>query len=167
MTGLHRLREESVAAKALIENFADILGDDDDAKLDMVEGETGFLDIAEYILKRIAMLEVLMAGIDEHARKLADRKKRLKAQHENLRTALGVAMGDAGLKKIEASIGTVSLRGVSPSVIVTEEADLPSRFLKTEVKIDRAALTQALKDGEDIPGATLSNGSQTITISRS
>lgn len=161
---LNDLREQSLAAAALIENFADILGDNEEAKSDIVEGETDLFEVVSSMVMRLAVLDSLIEGIDSHAAKLRARKSRMVEQSELIRNAIGSALDHAGVKRVETSVGTVSVKKVAPKLIVTEEADLPTAFLKTSTSIDKKALLAALKEGEEIPGATLSNGSETIQI---
>jgi hypothetical protein len=73
----------------------------------------------------------------------------------------------AQIKKRETPAGTISLRTVPPSVIVQEEADIPTQFWKPQPPaLDKKALLDFLKNGNKVPGATLSNGSVTTSITR-
>ena len=67
--------------------------------------------------------------------------------------------------KLELDIGTVSLTKVHPKAHILEEADIPADFWKPQPpKLDLKTLTAALKEGVRVPGATLTNGSHTVTI---
>lgn len=164
MNGITGLRAEALAAQALLANIADIIGDDADAHADAIKGETDLFEIVCDLVGRLATIEALCDGLSEHIKKASARKKRLEDQAEMIRTAIGAAMDQAGLRKIEAPLATVSVRKVPPKVLVTEEADLPAAYLKTKVEPDLKVIGEALKDGADVPGATLSNGSETISI---
>ena len=158
------LRQQAEAARALIANFNDILGDDEDAKLDAIEGETDLLETVDIALNRILLLESLEEGLKIHANNISDRRSRMKKQAEFLRTAIGVALAQSDITSLELPMATLSRKAVPVSAIITEEADLPSEFLKTEVKVDKSAVLKALKAGDEVPGATLSNGGETIQI---
>lgn len=160
------LRKQANAAAVLVANFADILGDDEYAKSDLIEGETGLQEAVSTMMDRLAVIETLTAGLDEHKKKITARKQRLEKQADFIRTAIGSALSHADVTRIETPIGTVSVKAVPPSVVIIEEADLPSDYLKTEVKVDKAALLKELKGGAEIPGATLSNGGSTIQVRR-
>lgn len=166
MNGITGLKAEALAAQALLANIADIIGDDADAHVDAIKGETDLFEIVCDLVGRLATIEALCDGLSEHIKKASARKKRLEDQAEMIRTAIGAAMDQAGLRKIEAPLATVSVRKVPPKVLVTEEADLPAAYLKTKVEPDLKVIGKALKDGLAVPGATLSNGSETISISR-
>lgn len=164
MNGITGLRAEALAAQALMANIADIIGDDEDAHNDAIKGETDLFEIVCDLVGRLATIDALCDGLSEHIEKASARKRRLEDQAEMIRTAIGAAMDQAGLRKVEAPLATVSVRKVPPKVLVTEEADLPPSYLKTKVEPDLKAIGEALKDGTDVPGATLSNGSETISI---
>ena len=160
------IRREAEAAKTLLANIKDIVADDPEALHDAIEGETGLIEAIGEAVTRVLHLETLDEAIAARAKRLSDRRSRLQAQAERLRTAIVVAMGDVDLKKIELPEATISRKAVPPKAIVTDEAALPSRFLveKVSVTTDKRALLDALKAGETISGATLSNASETLAI---
>jgi hypothetical protein len=161
----HDLKNEAEAARSLIANLRDVLDDDDQLTHDMIEGETALFDAAATAVARLSEVEGFAAAIDDRIKSLATRKQRLEAQAERIRTAILVAMGVAGLKKMELAIATISVRAVAPKVVIGNEADIPSTFwVPSDPRLDRKALLAALKDGATIPGATLSNGSETLSI---
>jgi len=52
-----------------------------------------------------------------------------------------------------------------PKTIIADEALIPARFWKpSDPKLDRAAVSAALKAGEIVPGATLGNGGFTLSV---
>lgn len=180
------------AAKILREQLADLAADDPEFLRDMIEGETSLHEQIAALVAKIAEDEILAKSIKAYRDDLAARQERIEERAEIRRALAAKAMEVGEIKKIEAPAGTVSVRPVPPKVIVSEEADIPSRFWKpSDPKLDRKALGDALKaraaalseaqeieDDEeravameraraefpDIPGATLSNGSTTISI---
>lgn len=164
MDDIRELKSESLAAEALLANLADIIGDDEDARADIIEGETSLTEIIGRLVTRLAEIDGLTEGIDVQVKKAQARKTRLKEQAEFVRVAIGSAMEQAGLKRVETALGTVSQRKIPPKALITEEADLPSAFLKTKVSPDLKAILDALKAGDSVPGATLSNGGVGIQI---
>lgn len=165
----HDLRRETEAAKLLLSTYRDILGDDAEARADMVEGETDLLETIRRGLVRIAELDAMCAGLKTLATQIDARKHRLDEQAKTLRSLLLVGMEAAGKRKIETDIATVSCTRVPASVVVKAEAEIPARFWKRgDPKLDKKALLDALKSaheaGEKIPGAELSNGGETVSI---
>ena len=161
----HNLHLQTEAAKALRANLKDIIAGDETLAADMVEGETSINEAIHAAVALVSQDETHIKAIDEHIKALEGRKHRLSERAKMTRTAIAAAMDQAGKKKVDTALGTVSVRSIPPSVQVTEEAEIPTEFWKQpEPKLDKKALLAALKDKQTIPGATLSNGGQTIAI---
>ena len=165
MSAVQELRTQTDAARALVGALLPILENDDELHRDMVEGETGLHDAIRHALARIVEIRTLVAGINATLFVLGDRGKRLEDQEERIRAALLTALEIGGLSNLETSLGTVSRVRVQPSVIVTNAADIPWRYLRyPEPEPKKAEIKAALKRGEVVPGATLGNGSSTVAI---
>lgn len=160
-----QLTRETSAAVAIIEATRDLLGDDADMIATTVEGETNLHEAIAAAVRRLAELEALSDGIDLLAGALSVRKERFSKQRQSIREAIAVAMEAAELRKLELPLATVSLTATAPKVIVSDESAIPTNWMKAQPpKLDKEAITKALKDGATIPGATLSNGGQTIAL---
>lgn len=161
----YQLRQETEAARAILANMADLIGDDAEAIASTVEGETDLHEVLIRAVARVVELNGMLDGIGRIVADLAARKDRLQTQRDNLRTLIAVGMEAGQLKRIETGLATVSLRPVPPKVEVTNEAEIPPRFWKPQdPKLDKKALLDALKAKEAIPGATLSNGGVTAAF---
>ena len=69
------------------------------------------------------------------------------------------------LRKLELPTATLSIKAVPAKAEITDEALLPSKFFKAQdPKLDKKAVLDALKAKEDVPGAVLSNGGETLSI---
>lgn len=164
MSDLHTQTE---AARVLLANMRDVIGDDEDLALSTIEGETGLLEAIDEAVNRLSEINSLLTGTQARIDDLKAREARYEAQAERIRTAIMNAMQMAGLKKLERSEATLSLRAVAAKAIVKAEADIPAGYWKAQApKLDLKALTAALKDGANIPGAELSNGGETLSIRR-
>ncbi|QHC34128.1 siphovirus Gp157 family protein [Komagataeibacter xylinus] len=99
-------------------------------------------------LEQIAMLEIW--------------EKEAKAQAAALRKALAGEMEEAGVLAFESEHFTGSLAASPQTATVTDEKALraarPDLFELQPDKLNRTELTKALKKGQRIDGATLSNG---------
>ena len=156
---------EAEAARVLLANINDIVRDDEDAAHDAVEGETSLFEVIQSAVDRIGELEALSEATKARQDALKARRDRFDRQAENLRTALHSALGAANLKKVELPLATISCRPVPAKAIVSSEADIPAQFWKAQPpKIDLKGITEALKAKADVPGASLSNGGETVSI---
>lgn len=162
----HALYRETEAARTLRAQLADILtGDDDDVMADMVEGETNLHEAIGSAIELLAGDSAALVGIDDLIEKLKKRRDRFALRIDNTRTALSVALEQAGRENFEHPVATISLRRVAASVTVTDEAAIPSRFFKEQPpKLDKVALKAALKDKQEIPGAVLGNGGSALQV---
>lgn len=162
---VRRLSVEAEAARSLMLNIRDVIGDDDEAIADAIEGETSFNEAVSDAIDRLSEIDSFADAIGAREKELAERRARFISQAERIRTSIGVAMGVAGIKKLELAQATISVRKVPPHVVILNEADVPARFWKPrDPALDRKAVLAALKTKEDVPGASLSNGSETISI---
>lgn len=161
----HALHAQIEAARILLANFRDILGDDEQAIADTVEGETNLHKAIERGIARIAEIEGMEDGLSKMQESLKSRCDRLKQQKENLRTSLAVAMEVGALKRLETALATITLKPVPPKVEIIDESAVPSRFWKAqEPRLDKKAVLDALKSKEDVPGAVLGNGGAVVQL---
>ena len=159
----HNLFKETEAAKALRANLADIIGDDEDFAADVVSGETNLNEAIDAAVKRMVDDEIAISGLETMISALAARLDRHQERVKSMKTAIAVAMEQAGRKKIEHPAVTLTLKATPASVIITDEAAIPSRFWKPkDPTLDKRAIGDALKNKIDVPGATLSNGGSTL-----
>lgn len=149
----------------MLANIRDVIGDDDEMALTAVEGETGLIEAISSAVARLHDLDAHAEAISLQMKALGERKSRFEAQHDRIKAAVAVAMGQAELRKLELPSATLSIRAVPPKAEIIDEALVPSKFWKpADPKLDRKALLDALKSKEDVPGAMLSNGGETLAI---
>ena len=75
-----------------------------------------------------------------------------------------MCLTELGMKKVETTLGNISVRNNAPSLVVEDENLLNEKF-KTEVtavKIDKKAIKEALKNGEEVIGVRLENSNSLI-----
>lgn len=149
---LDRLREE----------FPDA---DEETLLDTVEGLSDLDEvIAEIVRSRLddlALVEALQRRRDEMQERLA----RLKDRAERKKAVIVEAMETAGLKKITREDFTLSLRPGTAGLQVIDETVIPETYWRPQPpKLDRLALVAALKQGDAVPGAALTNPMPTIAL---
>lgn len=165
MTAASQLHVQGEAARALLANIRDVIGDDEEMALVAIEGETGLIEAISSAVDRIAELTAHMSALELQTKALTERRSRFENQADRIKVAIQVAMGQAALRKLELPQATLSLRSVPQKAEITDEALIPSRFWKPQdPKLDRRAVLDALKAKENVPGAALSNGGETISI---
>jgi len=165
------LRRQSEAAKSLLVSLHEQgAGDDAELVADTIEGETNLVEAIDAALSEIDECEILIAGLDEKIKVFDARKKQQKDRSERIRALIEQALVATDQTSMKLPSATLSLTKRAPGLVVTNEADIPARFWveqeRPAPKLDKKALAAALKDDEEVPGATLDNGSLSLTVRR-
>ena len=110
----------------------------------------------ENIAKLIREFEAGAKTLKSEAEHFSNRAKTLENKAKNLREYLKHNMTVAGKRKVDTELLKIAIRQNPPSVNVTNEQAIPSEFLIPQPpKIDKKAISKALKDGEVVDGAEL------------
>lgn len=162
---------QAEAAKRLVANLKD-QGAAEDAELvaDSIEGETNLVEAIEAALAEIDEEEIHIVGLKAKEADFAERRRKKEAKVERVRALIEQAMLATDQKSFRLPTATLTLTERAPGLVVTNEADIPVKFWieqeRPAPKLDKKALTAALKDKEQIPGATLDNGSLSLSVRR-
>lgn len=138
--------------------------DDDDLRADTLEGETDLYELLARLTAVTLNAKAQEAAIKARVEALTQRRDAARNRQDRLRSLIQHLMGEAGLRKVTLPEATLSIGKVAPSVIITDEDQIPAGFVKVETRIDKAAIKAALKDGLEVAGACLSNGGESLTV---
>ena len=177
--------KEAQAVKALKEGLAAVgAADDAELLLDTIEGQTSLFEIIDQLLLRrtesLALAEGLSGAIDA----LTARKRRFEANAERDKTLVEQALSVAELDTLMRPAGTLSMSKRPPSVVITEESEIPAIYWKPGTpSLDKKALSEAVRahkaalaiedpalreaalaEAPAVPGATLNNAAPSLTI---
>lgn len=94
--------------------------------------------------------------IEREIERLEERKAYVKKNKERMKTIVGSAMEEFGINKIKSETLQLSFRK-SESVEVFDESLVDDKFkkVKTEISLDKTAIKNAIKNGEDVQGAKI------------
>lgn len=160
-----RLHLETEAAQRLKEKLTAAYGDDAELIRDMVEAETSLHDAICKAAFELAATEGEKEGIELAIAKLKDRLSRHCRKAEGIREAIQVAMETAELPSIKTPVATLSMRASPPRVDITDASAIPAIFMvQPPPSPDKNAIKAALKAGEVIPGAALSNQPPALSV---
>lgn len=161
----YNVLRQAEAARMVLAQYADILGEDAQAKTDMIEGETSLVEAVTAALARIAEIDALEVGLKQILQNAKSRLDRLQAQRDLLRTSIGTALEVAEEGKLETPLATVSVKKIPAKVEIIDETLIPDRFwTRQDPTLNRKAIGDALKAKEEVPGAVMGNGGSTIQI---
>ena len=160
-----RLELEIRAATRLKEQLVATYGDDADLIRDCIEGETSLHEAIARATLELAAVEGEKEGINIALAKLKERLTRYANRAAGIREAIFVAMETAELRSLKAPAATLSVRASPPAVEITDQSLVPPIYLKQPPPTpDKTAIREALKAGELIPGATLSNQPDALSV---
>lgn len=165
------LRRQAEAAKKLLSTLK-TTGDSEDEELvaDTIEGETGLVEAINAALSEIDECEILITGLKAKEEAFAERRRREENKAERIKAMIEQAMLTTEQMSLKLPSATLTLTQRAPGLIVSNEADIPTKFWieqeRPAPKLDRKALTAALRAKEAIPGANLDNGSVALSVRR-
>lgn len=118
----------------------------------------------------VKQLDSEAAAIKAEKATLAGRQSVKEHQRDRLKDYIRQAMQLAGKKKVETSRNCVSVGKAQPKAVITDLDALKSRndiwkpYDYRETNVDKTSLKTLLQAGEQIPGASLQDGTPRLTI---
>lgn len=140
------------------------LADDEELFRDTLEGNTRFNEIMDRLLQEMRDNETLAEAAAQRIGKIRERQTRLTHRTQFYRGLMHRLLTLTGLKSVALAEAKVSVVNSPDKVIITDEAAIPDEFMKIVKEPNKTAIKNAIKNGQFVPGATLSNGGQTISV---
>ena len=156
---------------ALIRRWADTIATTDDREtepgfLDTMDGETDALDLADRLIAEIQHDAALVAALKAQEEAMSQRRARLENREKAKRRVAVELLEALGVKKLERPRATLTRATGRTRPGITDPDAIPSQLctVKTTTAPDLAAIKRLLEAGEDVPGAVLVRGNDTLTI---
>jgi len=140
------------------------LADDIDLRADMLEGSTDLHKIMERLLNEEREADELIEAVKERIEKLSVRRTMFRSRQASIRDVMMGILQRADLRKIALPEATISITRRGPAVQLIDEALVPDVFCRFKREVSKTAIKEALNAGEEVPGAVLDNGSETLRI---
>jgi hypothetical protein len=138
---------------------------DEQTLADTVEGLTDLHEIVTAIVRSALADEALSTGLKSRIADMQERLDRLQDRASKRRQIAKDVMVELDLKKITAPDFTVSIRPGTTSLLVLDEAAVPSIFWQPSApRLNRQGLLSELKDGAEIQGVALSNPEPVLSV---
>jgi Siphovirus Gp157. len=134
---------------------------------DTLEGEQLALgDKFDGIMTLVRNLEGQAKTVADETARLSDRKKSFEGQAKNLKAYILKCLQAAELKTFKTERNTLTVRKGSLSVVIDDENQLPDELVSvvTVVAPDKKKIKEAIEAGEDIKGAHLEVGSESLQV---
>lgn len=140
------------------------LAEDQETLMDTLEGCTDLREAIAEVVRAAKIDEALSIGLSEYITALEARKFDHDQRAKAKRSIAFRYMSEHDIRSIKAPDHTISIRRIPPGVIIENENIIPEKFQKITKTPNKTAIKKALEAGDDVPGATLSNGGETISI---
>lgn len=156
----------SYTAKAIDDMLAAYpeLMEDEELRADMLEAETSLPALASKIVRARQERMALAEGTNGYIKDLTARRDRLSRGADGLKTLLLRLMATAQLPKLVLPEATVSVSAGRSTVSIVDIEALPQGTFKLVREPDKASIKAQLEAGEDVPGAALVTGENTLTV---
>ena len=130
---------------------------------DTLEGLSGDLETkAQNVAFFVRNLEATAAAIKQAEADMSARRKAMENRADSLRRYIFESMTVAGIEKIECPHFRLAIKNNPAAVDVFEPGLVPASFMRTPEPTppapDKTAIKEALKAGQDVPGARLTSG---------
>lgn len=152
------------------------LGDAFNGVMDMALDETMDLKVLEECLQTIEAdiavkcergiglirnLDTLREGMEKESKRLSEQARILKNRIESIKVWYQRNLDAMGKSKVTTILGTMAVQNNPPSLKITDEDDIPLCYLDlipARYEVNKDAVKNALKAGEEVPGAHLEQG---------
>lgn len=150
--------------RAVVDHLMDVQTDEQ-AIADTLEAEAYPLELkAQNVAYAIKNLEATAEAIKNAEREMADRRKAIEKRAANLREYTKICMEIAGVQKIECPHFALSIKKNPAGVEIFEPSLIPASFMRQPepppAAPDKKAIAEAIKEGHEVPGAMLAQGTR-------
>lgn len=159
------LKQESREVATLIARVRDLCGDDDQAFVDTLDGETDVVEAARRVVRWMLEQDAAALSCKGLAAVYSARSAMFTERHAKAKAALLDLLNDVGLKSMPLPEATLTAKVTPPKLMGEADPEsLPFKFQKVTTSVDAAAIKAALEAGETVEGYSLSNGGQTLQM---
>ncbi len=111
------------------------------------------------IIALIRNIETDITSIKSEIDRLNKLKKAKENKIKSIKKYTIECLQEIDIKKVETTLGNISIRNNTPSVVIEDEEMIDERFLNeiTSYTINKTAIKEAIKNGECVFGAHLEN----------
>jgi len=153
-------RHKAIRERLLIED-TDI---DEQTLADTTEGLTDLHELLAAFVRGALEDEALADALKKRMEEMANRLDRFQTRAERRRQLVRDVMLETDVKKLQMPDFTASLRNAPPHVVVIDEKLIPETFWESRPHLRKRELLEALKDGAQVEGASLSNPGMSLSV---
>jgi hypothetical protein len=140
------------------------LREDDEGLLLSLESETEATELCDRLVQNVEILDCLVETLKLRKKQIDERVSRIEFRQERMKQTIIEILQAAECKSLRLPSGTPVV-GSSRHVVITEPEQIPEKFRRHPAwEPKKKEIAAALKAGEAVPGAMLSNPAPTLTI---
>jgi len=124
--------------------------------LDELQGE--LTEKADNIVKYIRNLSAEADALKAEEAALFKKRKAAENKAERLKAYISAQMTLCGLRELRAGLFKLRFQQTPPAISIIDESAVPEKFHRVKVEIDKLAIRDALKAGEEVPGIEVQRG---------
>jgi hypothetical protein len=140
------------------------LAEDQETLEDSLEGISSLPEAIAAVIRSALFDEEYCDAIAERIDKLQARKRRLKERADRKRALALHYCQEGRLQRIPAPDFTASLGMTKGRVIITDDRALSDKWVRIKREPDKTKIGEALRAGETVSGAELSNPQPTLSV---
>lgn len=149
----------------LARQLRELCGDDEQAFVDTLDGETDTIEAARRVVRWLAETNANEGAAKGLCDTYTARARLFSNRADRIRGMLLNFMQELGLKTLPLPEATLSISTGQPEIVgEIDVATLPSHLARTKREADRTAIRTALLAGETVPGLSLSNAMPRLSV---
>lgn len=149
----------------LVAALRDLCGDDEQAFLDTLEGESDIDAAASRVVRWMLEQDANANVCKELSAVYAARASMFANRQERAKGALLDLLNELGVKSMPLPEASLTAKATPPKLLgEADAAFLPDHLRRTFYAPDKAAIKAALEAGRVVAGYSLSNGGQTLQV---
>jgi hypothetical protein len=165
MDALMDLAETAREVAPLIRTLRELCGEDEQAFLDTLEGESDVTEAARRVVRWMIEQDAAALSCKGLAGIYEARASMFAERHMKAKGALLDLLNELGVKSMPLPEASLTAKATPPRVVgEADAANLPDNLRRTTYAPDKAAIKAALERGETVEGFTLSNGGQSLQV---
>ena len=118
---------------------------------------------ADHIVRYIRNLTSEAEALKAEEAALYKKRKSAENKAERLKAYLAAQMTLCGLRELKAGLFKLKFQPTAPAISIVDKSAVPKKFHRVKIEIDKLAIRDALKNGEDVPGIEIQRG-ETLVI---
>ena len=139
-------------------------GFDESQKAALGEYLKGAIEKRDRLGEFLARMDAEAESIRTEEKRLAERRKGFEKIASTMKDSIHMQMVEWGIKKVEGKLFTFAIQANPASIEISDESLIPGDYIDYKPQVDRNKVKEALKAGQEVPGARLVTDKTSLRI---